>query len=524
MFLAAALIFFGLTLPSGGGPSPAWLPAAPWTLGAFVATAAALLSLGVGSQRESPAARVLGIVATAVPFLLFARLATPLGPHMPALPFVAILGAVAALFVASLPPSVRVGAASALLAWGLLAHALGPIGIPLLPERWLVSAPSDRPLPTDRTWCIDACRGPVKGRAARSRTPLGEGEGPWWVRAEDGAEGRPRPIVAGFVAEAPAAAQTSRWTWIDGSYLDVLAPLDLEPFDVVWIGPGAWPDGSRDTPTRLAAIAEFVRGGGTAVVVKGAEETLPDGVDVLLTAVDRPIGLGRIVSYDDPVAAVAALLDGHLWVASVDTVFDGDPTPPPRPAALEPWTDDPSRRGPALGVLALFVIAVATFGWANRDVCRAALAVALASAAASVALVWVTPTVSGHRTHAMRIDLGALGGRRVEAIAILAGPTGFRGAVSWRGGGYARFLGGVEHHAEGEVEIVAGGTAWAVRSTRADLPEPEDREERTNAWLLALLRGEVRPERARLGGGVLLPVTVAGAAPPPAATLAYAVR
>src|SRR5690606_29799232 len=104
------------------------------------------------------------------------------------------------------------------------------------------------------------------------------------------------------------------------------------------------------------------------------------------------------------------------------------------------WTDEPASRGGAVIVLALFVLATAGFVWANPNVRVAVFAIGLAAAAASVGLAWVLPNAPGHRVHALRLDLGPIGGKRIEAAAILAGPTGFRGSVRWTGdGGYVRF-------------------------------------------------------------------------------------
>lgn len=525
---AMCLVLLALSLPATGVIDVAWLPAAPWTLAPFVALAVAFVALGVASQGSHPLARVVGVAVVSAPFLVLAVRGAPAGPHGGSVPFVAPLLVVVALVVAALPKAWRAPTASGALAYALLAHGLGPVGIPLLPERWLATAGVERGPEIDRSLLPEAYRGLVRGRAARAQTPLGVGEGPWWVRAETGPEATQRPLVAAWTASKPAEARTARWSWLDADDLDALHVLDLEPADVVWIGEGAWPTGSRDTPQRVQAIAEFVRGGGTAVVVLPAGASLPDGLaDVLPRSgaadAELPFGLGRVVAFPTPQEAVDALLGRHLWVAPIGTRLDGLPSPPRLPAALAPWEDVPADRQPAAAVLGLFVLATLGFTWAARDPRAAALLVALAAAGASVAVAWVLPTVSGFRLHAARIDLGGVGGRRVEAVAIAAGPTGFLGPVRWGGDGYVRFVGGLEQPG-GRIELAPGGLAWAVRTTRVGLPDPTDHEDRASGWLLGLLAGEVDPARARLGSGVALDVTVGGEAPPPAATLAYRSR
>lgn len=525
---ATALVLLGLSVPATGVLDVPWLPAAPWTLAPFVVLVVAFVALGLASQQRHPLARVLGTAVLVAPFLVLAVRGAPPGPQGASVPFIAPLLVVAALVVASLPRPWRARAAVGVLAYGLVAHALGPAGIALLPQRWLATAAAERGPTIDRSLLPEAHRGPVRGRATRARTPLGVGDGPWWVRAETGPEATQRPLVAAWTASKPAEARTARWSWLDASDVDALHVLDLEPADVVWIGEGAWPVGSRDTPLRVQAIAEFVRGGGTAVVVTPTADALPDGLGGVLPATAAPgeelvFGLGRVVAFTTPKEAVEALLERHLWVAPIGTRLDGQPSPPRLPASLAPWEDAPQGRRPAAAVLALFVVATFGFTWAARDPRAATLLVALAAAAASVAVAWVLPAVPGHRLHAVRLDLGGVGGRRVEAVAIAAGPTGFRGPIRWGGEGYVRFVGGLEQPG-GEIELVPGGLAWAVRTTRVDVPGADDREDRANSWLLGLLAGEVDPARARLGSGVRLDVTVAGEVPPPAATLAYRAR
>lgn len=525
---AMCLVLLGLGLPATGVLDLPWLPAAPWTLAPFVALAVAFVALGVASQRSHPLARVVGVAAVSAPFLVLAIRGAPPGPHGASVPFVAPLLVVIALVVAALPQRWRGLSAAGALAYALLAHGLGPVGISLLPERWLATAGIERGPEIDRSMLPEAYRGPVRDRATRARTPLGLGEGPWWVRAETGPEATQRPLVAAWTATKPAEARTARWSWLDAGDLDALHVLDLEPADVVWIGEGAWPAGSRDTPLRVQAIAEFVRGGGTAVVVVPDGASLPDGLAGVLPKAAAPsaeqlFGLGRVVVFPTPKEAVDAILGRHLWVAPIGTRLDGQPSIPRLPAALAPWKDEPGGRRPAAAVLGLFLLATLGFTWAARDPRAATLLVALAAAGASVAVAWVLPTVPGVRLHGVRIDLGGVGGRRVEAVAIAAGPTGFRGPVRWGGDGYVRFVGGLEQPG-GEVELAPGGLAWAVRTTRVGLPDPADQEDRAGGWLLGLLAGEVDPARARLGSGIALDVTVGGEAPPPASTVAYRSR
>lgn len=531
MFPALVAVLLLLALPSVGGPDLPWLPAAPWTLLPFVAAAVAWFALALCTQRSHPLARILGAVAIGVPFAVLALRGTPAGPEQPMVPFLTWVALAAALVVAALPTRARPPAAAGVLAYILAAFILGPAGLPLLPAAWWEPVAARAAGTSERAERADAVRGPLKGRAARARTALGEGEGPWWARADTGAAVLRRPVIVAWTATMPAAARTARWMWLDGSDLDVLHPLDVELADALWVGQGAWPPGSPDTPRRSAAIAEAVRWGGTLLVVRTADEPWPEGLEAALGGVPggggeappgepRAVGLGRVVVVPTVDAGVEALLDRHLWVAEVGTAFDGDPRPPGLPEALARWQDDAPARRPAGVVLGLFLLATLVFTWAARDPRAAALVVGLAAAAAAVGVAWVLPAPAGHVLHALRLDLGGPGGRRVEAVAVVAGPSGFRGPIRWGGEGYVRTLGGLEVGA-GEIEVAPSGLAWAVRATRAGPPDAQDVEDRTVAWLLPFLAGDRDPKRVRLGRGARLDVRVGGNPPPPAATLVY---
>jgi len=262
------------------------------------------------------------------------------------------------------------------------------------------------------------------------------------------------------------------------------------------------PAPARDWPPELG---RHLRGSGRAHV---------RGVDGL-----RDLGLGRVgraETRDD----VIALLEAGAWVPAVASRLTGPMPPAPLPSARFRWRDRPSERRPQGVLLLIYAGVVGALTWLTRRRGVQVLALVLAAGAVSVCLVWLSPSRPGVRVEGLVTDLGGPGGRRAEAVVIGAGPEGFTGHVTWRGGGVLSWH-GAHVGADGLVRVPPGGVAWIVRESAGAGVRATEPEDRRAAFLGRLLVGAVDPRRLRYGRLPSLPVTVEGVGPIPAWTATY---
>lgn len=516
----------------------AWL-AATWGLTAFLALAAA-----PGAGTRPGAGRWLRVVLAAIPFLALATAYArgAVGTPLPGPGFAIVLAVALALGAASAPA--RTAGAGALLVLLGLDLALAQARGPLLPAAW-------NPLRQPLIWVDPAVADPVESgeplegprpgafvRLPVARRGLVEGEGPWWGVAERGGLPRAGPVVRVF-EDGPSGA-TERVPLPSGGTATVVRDgpepsevFDLSAYDVLVVPAGAapWRDLEPGRAGRWArSISGWVRRGGL-LIGPAADEPWPSALGQVLGSVALgqregasealPLGLGHVARARDRAQALALVGDARLW-PPLGTALDGLMDPPPPPAAFPAWRDEPPARRGAGGVLAVFVLAVALLEPLARS-SRAALRVlALPTAAAALGGAWVAPPGPAAVAHALVLNLGASGGRRVEALWLSAGDRGYVGRVAFTGEGAVRAT-GTPSFASGpdgpRLLLSPGASLWILRHgpvRGAGEAEPEDR---SAGFLRALLRGPVDDARLRYGRAGPVGCRLEGLPEPGAATL-----
>ena len=520
--IVLAFLLALLALPAAGWIDLPILPAAPWDYLPLALGLTALVALGVAPDGAS---RVLTILVGASPFVAFGVLGSPPGAaiDMRWLAFAAL-----ALFVALLPQKWRRGALGGGVALFLGGSVLGAAGLFVVPRGWtplLAQATASAPAAPARPGVRAGT--PVRPESGE-RVPAAGGAGPWWVMANEAQRAGPRPhvlVLDGAFQLDPAWRLQGLTAWGgNGRRLD--GAFDFEPFDAVIVTETAWETTDAQAGSKARALADYVRGGGL-LIGPGPELGWPEGLGRALGAAGssssegkagaRVLGHGTVVRAQTKERMARALLEDDLWVREVTSIFHGGRRPAVLPEVLGRWQDDPAPRKPVGVLLLLVALALTAFqwlltGWTQR------VGVALVAASGLAALVWVVPVPTAIHTAGLRLDFGGPGGRRVEAVWLSAGPTGYVGSVAWQGGGYVRTLGGTRD-AQGRLHLEPGATAWALRDGQAGAPPPEDRESREAGFMLRLLRGTIDPARVRLGRGPKLPVSIEGASPVTAWTL-----
>lgn len=548
-FLAAPLgaaFLFMLALPSVGWLDLPFLPAAPWTLPPFLVATLLIGAWVVVGDAKRPLVGLFVWLALVAPFYAFAAWALPGRPALVWPPVGASLLLGLAFLAVWLPTAWRPRVAIGVLAWALLSVPLAGAGVVVWPEAWpLLPAGSaaDSPVVAEpQGIAAEGLVGLRTGRATRwwadEPPPLGEGPGPWWVDAVRGRHDGRRPAIL------PLDDDASRWaatlptaTWLAWPERGPAAALDLEPVDVVVASATA---ARTNLPRESAeAIAAWVRGGGALVLVgRGTDEdedagTLPWPATLARTlgragreaelgpAGATWLGAGRIWRSIDGAHLHDELLEQGAFASDVATVFDGASSAPAAPLELARWLDRPEERRLAGVVLLLFVAGVAAFVWLLRDPRALIAALVGLAGVVVVATPWFVPVRSPVELHALRIDRGGPGGRRIEGVLVAAAPTGWQGEVRWSGGGYVRALGAAPV-GEGRWAVAGGGVAWFVRESEVGSPDPADREAPRAAFLPRFLVGAPSPARLRVGRGPRLAVRLEGEVVPPAWTLAVA--
>lgn len=515
-----------------------WL-AASWGLTAFLA----LVSLTAADARPG-AGRLLRVLLAALPFLALATTYArgAVGTPLPGPGFALVFAVVLALPAAS--PQVRVGSVAALLVLlGLdlaLAHARGP----LLPAAW-------NPLRQPLTWVdaaladevergagLEGARPGAFVRLPAAQRALVEGPGPWWGVAERGGLPRAGPVVR--VLDGGPAAATERVPLSTGGTATVVRDgpepaesFDLSAYDVLVVPQGAapWKDLEPGRAGRWArAISVWVRRGGL-LIGPAAGEPWPSALGQVLgsaavgqgagAAQALPLGLGHVVRAEDRAQALVLVGDARLWPA-LGTALDGLADPPPPPPEFAPWNDDPPARRGAGGVLAAFLLALALLEPLARSSRSALRVLALPTAAAALGGAFLAPPGPAAVAHALVLDLGAPGGRRVEALWLSAGDRGYLGRVAFTGEGAVRAAGTpafVLGPDGPRLLLSPGASLWLLRHGPARGVGETDREDRSAGFLRALLRGPVDDARLRYGRSGPVGCRLEGLTAPSAATL-----
>jgi hypothetical protein len=526
---ALAVLLAVLAVPAVGGPALPGLPSTPaaYQALALVVTALALLAFGP-VRRGRPLVRCLALLLTAVPFLLFGVLEG--GGAQPSPGWWGLAASVALLALLRAPRAAT-GAVASLLAAGVV---LGAAGWPLLPAGWNACAdPQVRGLPDPAT-PAPGVRGLRVGAAVpveRGRAPaLGSGRGPWWVEATRATRPGRRPLV--LVLGSPARGPS--WivgdaTLVSEADLPFTHAQDLRCCDVVIALEDAWGQDDPRGRAKARAVEGFLRKGGL-VIGPAPGHAWPPGLGPRLRAAGRSplagtagvrrLGLGRVARAAHQ-QDVADLLGADLWVREVGSSLLDPGARPPSPAGWAGWRDRPAGRrtqGVLLGVFALALVALGRLLGGGRRFLAATL---LAAGLVAAGLAWTSPLDPGFEARGAVLDLGGAGGRRVEAVWISAGPTGYEGHVQWRGGGIVGLRGGTLT-ASGAVRVAPGHSAWVVREAEGRGAPPGDPADPGAAALRPLLTGDVDPARLRPGRAGALPVRVEGWGPVSAASLVYA--
>jgi hypothetical protein len=305
---------------------------------------------------------------------------------------------------------------------------------------------------------------------------------------------------------------------VTASEIDPTEPLLLETFDAVVILPSAWPPDAPDAAAQADAMASFTRRGGLLIGPAPGRAWPPPlgqrlgtagGASLGGTDGMRSFGLGRVVRAGSE-AEIRDVLAAGVWRRGIGTVFDLATTPPSRAAPLAPWCDDPARRRMQGLLLLVYAFVAAGLDRVLRSFPGRILGGAAPALAVVVGLWWTSPADPGVRTHALAFDLGGGGGRRVEAVALAAGPAGWWGRLAFEGGGTVRLLGG-RIGRDGTVRIGPGRTAWALRETVSGGDRRGFEPDARAAFLTSYLRGEPEPRRLFVGRGPPLGVHGAGA-------------
>lgn len=511
---AVAALLALLALPATGIAGVAWLPSTPggYRALALVVTGLLVLALGAAGRHGGPR-RPLLLALAAAPALVFGSQA---GGGPPGLAWVLLLAAVT--IVAALPRARPAGVAVLVGALALAVVFDGSARARMLGE----SA-------TDPAADAPAADAPIVGLRVGAPVPLPEGRtaafgfgrGPWWLEAERASRPGPRPLVLLMGGGAPKAATWSlpEATLVEAGEHPVTDAHDLRPFDAVVVIDAAWGEDDGQAEAKARAVERFVRGGGL-LLGPAPDRRWPPRLGPLLGAAGRArtsgvegvrrLGLGRVARAANQ-GDVAAIFAADLWVRDVGTSLLDPRTRPLPPATFTPWRDDPGGRRTQGWLLLVHALALLVFTRLLRGGTAQLLGTFLVGAAVAAGLAWTTPLDPGFRVEGAFVDLGGAGGRRIEAVWISAGPEGFRGRVRFEGEGVLGRRGGLPGtDAEGRLGIAPGRSAWIVRETRGLGDRADEREDRTQAPLLDLLRGDVVPARVRLVRRAALPVRVEG--------------
>ncbi len=528
-----------LTLPAAG-LLPVPLDPATFLRLALLVTAFALFLVAPWARGRGTPGRLLLVAVVATPFLAFGILESPTRGGAMVLPGPAwALVLVVALLVVLVPPRpARILTVLFLTLWASDA-LLRRAGAAILPDGW---NPAELPLErvegdgrTSRTaaeasdawgWREGA---PIPVREETPDRALTEGPGPFFAPARRGRFPQTEPLVLVLGPAGTPAAELLTLpdvgVFVPEAEAGTPHALQLDAFDAAVVLPGAWPADAPDAADRANRLAVFTRRGGV-LVGPGHGRDWPPPLGRRLGAAGRvrpsapagrAYGLGRVVQAASDEGMRQVLRDEvgpGATKKAVGTVFDPPrQTAPPLPPALARWQDEPSgRRDQGILLLVFALVAVALDRVLAGRAATRALALALTVLAVLAGVYWTSPGLPGVRIHAVALDLGGGGGRRVEALALAAGPAGWTGRVRWEGTGIVWVL-GADLERSGEVSVPPGATAWVLcdrvsRGGAGDL-EPSPR----SAFLPGLLTGPLPSGRLEYGLSGPLPVRVGGGAP-----------
>ncbi|MCC7138181.1 MAG: hypothetical protein IT460_07100 [Planctomycetes bacterium] len=479
-------------------------PLGPWpTAPAAIAAALALLAAGaapivLGATRHARPRTVLDALLVAAPAAYAVSRASP-APLV--VPWAFVATAVALALVAT-------AAAGRVRAVGVVAAAALVAALPAADAAGVLRVPTTLRAPTaPLAFAAGVATGPAVERGAlvprawRRVDPSSPRRVGCYARRPDdaaGSEGTPPGAEARFLAVPEgAAADLPRAGTVVGAWSRALPeagpaevalalvppraddPRDLEAFDVVWAGPD-----TPDDPRAAATVASFVRRGGVLWLTESPEHT-PSSLRRALGAAwpdapgpagARSLGAGRVVRVPDA-AAVAAARAARLdrpWIA---TVLDRALEPPALPPALRPDAADPATgRAPLrTALLATLVLAWAAAALAGR---RRTVTLAVLAAAAVGTLAVGPASPRAPAVAAFALEVGGVGGRRVEGVVVVAGPAGYLASTDPSAPADAlRVLGFrvVRDGASLRLSLPPGGEGWVVADAVAGLP-PTDAE------------------------------------------------
>lgn len=511
---ALVLVLGVASAPAFGALPAGFLPSDPLgALALVLFVLAAWVAVVLPSVEGAGPARALEAFAVGAPFVAALVAATPGGAPLPIPALLAALAVGALAAALGDPWRVRLGAiaASALAAPALVAGlgvaapsaGLRPTAAPvettspgeavraedLVPAAWrgddgaatrragaLARTPSAGPAREGRP-PLDAAYTPVPPEARAALPVAGPvvlvvGSGPLDLRSSSGSRGEPAVVTT---TAFPRRA------------------LDLDAIDaLVFLAA----DGDLDADS-ADAVASFARRGGLlvgpmhpATWPEALARRLGAAVVVEAPGVDgaRQLGAGRVARAAGA-ADVLDLLAAGFSDPRVGTVFDRATASPTAPPEFPRWKDDPAARRDALPLLVLFGVVVSVAGLL-RGAKRAAGVALLSGLAVFGARVSAAPAEDALVTPFL-LDIGGLGGRRVEGLHVEAGPRGFvvpRGARSDAG---LRALGFLVRRVDGDLRLVlpAGQGGWIVEESVArGEAEGAEPAERVPTWAERLLR------------------------------------
>lgn len=483
-----------------------------------VAAAASLLVL---ARLDRPGASLAGLAtallaglpALLVPSLVWPRVGFDSSHWWPSLSF---LGWGAAGLVAlALPAIVRRGA---VLAWvlaslaGVLLAFSGARGV--LAAHPLASPVMEPPWPAVAPPGVAGVRvGAPVADPQRIAALAGEGTG-WWAGATR-AEAPPKaPLVLlldGLAEPDPVFAEAD-FSLEDPVRFAFRDPLALDPYDVLIVGQRAW--GARDGRANAEAVRVWVHRGGLLIGPAGSEGWPPN----LARAIQAPrveqagtlrrFGLGRVLPVAGAREAVEAIESG-AWGRDVGTVFDRARHVPSLPAAVPRWTDRPAERRPGAWLLLGFAGFALLLGLGVRQTGTRLVGLVVGSLLTAVGLTWLVPPAPALEATPIRLELGGRDGRRTDVVVLSAGPTGWRGRVTFQGRGIVSVL-GADLDPAGRVVLRPGGLAVALRRDLGQGGVPPEAADRMGGELRGLLVGAVDPKRLRYGRGGAIGVRVEG--------------
>ncbi|MGI9538718.1 MAG: hypothetical protein ACR2N6_01050, partial [Miltoncostaeaceae bacterium] len=531
------LLFLVLALPSAGLGDLPFVPTAPHALLQLYGICATVLLLACVVRRPPSHAsgwRPIALAVSLAPFFLYAVWATPAQAIRAERPSLAL--PLLALGLAAFGASGRRAATAAVVSLTVLfggGVVLAHAGLVTLPSHWnplrepTTAVVPDMP-PSERRLGIRP-GAPVPVPAAEM--PLGEGPGPWWRPATAARVPLRAPLALVFDGAPDGRSLTSDDgpALVHASDVPVDHALDLDGFDAVVVLEKAWSPGDPTRARHLAtAVTRFVRRGGLLIGPPPERRWPPNLARRLGPAGQSPrhglgglrlLGMGRIVRAGSG-QQMQELLRSDLWIREVRTVFDRRAVAPTAPPELVTATDRAADRRPAVLLLGALVLVLAAFNWILRGAAARTMGALMAALAVSTGIAWVVPTDPGFEAQGVLLELGGAGGRRVEAVRIVAGAAGYAGHVVFTEPGMVRVLGG-RLDAAGRVMVEPGGAAWVLREGLGLGAGPEEREDRFAGWALVFLAGDVDPKRMRYGRVPALPVRVEGAGPVPAVVVRY---